>query len=40
MVNITQRELQQLVGKYAACVGEAKQTMIGKDSPQSHGPRM
>jgi hypothetical protein len=40
MVYITESKFQELVRKDAACVREAEQTVIRKDSPQSHGPGM
>lgn len=40
MVNITQGELEQLVRENARSIGEAKQGVIGKDSPYAHGPGM
>jgi hypothetical protein len=40
MVDIAQSKLQELVGKYAAGVCEAKQTVISEDCAQAHGPGM
>jgi hypothetical protein len=40
MVDITESELQKLVGENASCICETKQTVIGKNGPQPHGPRM
>jgi hypothetical protein len=40
MINIAQSELQKLIGEYATSIRESKETMIRKDSPQAHGPRM
>lgn len=40
MVNVTQRKLQQLVGKDAASVGEANQRMVCENSAQTHSSTM
>lgn len=40
MVNITQGELQELVGEDAGRICEAEQRMISEHSPQSHCPRV
>jgi hypothetical protein len=40
VVDITERELEELVGENAPRVGEAKQAVVGEDGPQAHGPRM
>jgi hypothetical protein len=40
MVDITESELEKLVRQNAPRIGEAKQTVIRKDGPQTHGPRM
>jgi plastocyanin len=40
MVDITQRELQELVRQYARGIREAKQTVVGEDGPQPHSPGM
>ena len=40
MINVAQRELEQLVGQNARGIGKAKQTVIGKHSPQAHCARM
>lgn len=40
MVNITESELEKLVGEDASCVCKAKQTMVCEDCPQPHGSCM
>lgn len=40
MVHITQRELEQLVGKNASSVGKPKQGVIREDCSYAHGPGM
>lgn len=40
MINITQREFEELVGQYTPSVCESKQRMISEDRPQPHGPTM
>jgi hypothetical protein len=37
MVNITQGELQKLVGQYTSGIGKSEQGVVGEDGPQSHG---
>lgn len=40
MVNVAQGELEQLVGQDAPSICEAKEAMICKNGPQTHGARM
>jgi hypothetical protein len=40
MIHITQSKLEQLIRKYARRIRKPKQTMIRKDCPQPHRPRM
>lgn len=40
MVHITETELEELVCKYAGCIGETKERMVRIDCPQAHGPRV
>jgi len=40
MIYIAQAELQQLVRHNARSIAEAKERVIGKDRPQTHGPSM
>jgi hypothetical protein len=40
MVDVTQGELQQLIGENRAGVGKAKQRVIGKDGAEPHGSGM
>jgi hypothetical protein len=40
MINITQCELEQFIGKNRSCVGKSEQGMICEDGPQTHGARM
>lgn len=36
MIDITQTELQQLVGNDTRCIAEAEQAVVGKDGVQRH----
>ena len=38
MIDITQRELEQLIRENTRRIGKSKQTMVRKDSPEAHGP--
>lgn len=40
MINIAQTKLQQLICNDGTRIAEAKQTVIGEDSMQRHGPCM
>jgi len=40
MVDVTEGEFQQLVGEDTGGIGKAKQTVVGEDGPQTHGPGM
>lgn len=40
MIHVTQSELEQLVREDTGSIRKSKKTMIRKDRPQAHGPRM
>ena len=40
MINVAQCKLEQLVGQNAPSICKAKQTVVRKDCPQAHCPRM
>jgi len=40
MVHVTQGKLEKLVRKYASRIRESKETVIRKNGPQPHSPRM
>lgn len=40
MINVAQRELEQLVGQNTRSIGEAKKAVVSKDGPQAHRARM